>query len=190
MILICGLGNPGKKYENTRHNVGFKLIEKLVKDYNFKKEKKDKSKEIFKGTIEKKNIFLVKPLLFMNMSGSPISEIAKFYKIRNNNIFIIHDDLDFNLGKIKFKTGGGNGGHKGLISVDALIGKNYNRLRIGIGRPETKSLVNSYVLKKFNKDEQETIDMVLKSISKNLLFLLKKQYDYFFNKYHADFKNI
>ena len=189
MFLICGLGNPGEKYKDTRHNIGFKLIEKLILDYSFKKHKEDKTKEVFKGNIKKNNIFLIKPLLFMNQSGSPIKDIANFYKIKNINTFVVHDDLDLNLGKIKSKVGGGNGGHKGLISIDSLIGKNYNRLRIGIGRPKIKSLVSSYVLKRFNKDEQKIINLILNSISKNLLFLLKKQNDYFFNKFYEDMKN-
>ena len=165
MFLICGLGNPGEKYKDTRHNIGFKLIEKLVLDYSFKKHKEDKTKEVFKGNIKKNNIFLIKPLLFMNQSGSPIKDITNFYKIKNINTFVVHDDLDLNLGKIKSKIGGGNGGHKGLISIDSLIGKNYNRLRIGISRPKIKSLVSSYVLKRSGGD---------RAVAEACLYILRK----------------
>ena len=153
MFLICGLGNPGLKYVNTRHNVGFKLIDKLIVKYNFESYKKDKKKEIFKGSIGKYKCFLIKPLTFMNLSGTAIKEVLDFYKIKKNHLYVIHDDLDLKTGKIKIKLGGGNGGHNGLESIDEIIGKNYNRLRIGVDHPGSKDLVSKYVLSKFLKNE-------------------------------------
>ena len=145
MFLICGLGNPGKEYINTRHNVGFNLIDKLVKFYDFLPFKKDSKREIFKGQIENYSCLLMKPLNFMNLSGQPIQEITNFYKIKKKNIFIIHDDLDLELGKVKIKFGGGNGGHNGLLNIDEMIGNDYYRLRIGIDHPGMKHLVSNYV---------------------------------------------
>ena len=153
MFLICGLGNPGLKYVNTRHNVGFQLIDKLLVKYNFETYKKDKKKEIFKGYIGKNKCLLVKPLTFMNLSGIAIKEVLDFYKIKKNYLYVIHDDLDLKTAKIKIKVGGGNGGHNGLESIDKIIGKNYNRLRIGIDHPGSKDLVSQYVLSKFLKNE-------------------------------------
>ena len=109
MFLICGLGNPGKEYTNTRHNIGFNLIDKLSNFYNFLPFKKDTKKEVLKGNINHQSCLLMKPLNFMNLSGQPIQEIVSFYKIDKKKIYIIHDDLDLELGKVKLKFGGGNG---------------------------------------------------------------------------------
>ena len=167
MFLICGLGNPGKDYINTRHNIGFKLIDKLSKFYNFLPFKKDNKKEILKGLINNNSCLLMKPLNFMNLSGQPIQEIINFYKIEKEKIYIIHDDLDLELGKVKTKFGGGNGGHNGLASIDEMIGNNYNRIRIGIDHPKTKHLVSNYVLNKFTDDEKKIIEERLNKITKN-----------------------
>ena len=172
MFLICGLGNPGKEYINTRHNVGFSLIDKLAKFYNFSPYKKDSKKEILKGFIDNKSCMLMKPLNFMNLSGKPIQEIINFYKIEKKRIIIIHDDLDLELGKVKIKLGGGNGGHNGLSSIDEMIGNNYLRLRIGIDHPGIKDLVSSYVLNKFKQEEMENINYKLDKITKNFEILL------------------
>ncbi len=165
MFLICGLGNPGRKYVNTRHNVGFELIEKLINKYNFLPIKKDKEKELYKGKIGSYSCILMKPLTYMNLSGVPVKEILNFYKINKNKLYIIHDDLDLKISKVKIKIGGGNGGHNGLLSIDDAIGKNYNRIRIGIDHPGSKILVSRYVLNKFSNDEIKIIDNKLNNIS-------------------------
>ena len=172
MFLICGLGNPGKDYVNTRHNIGFQLVDKLSSFYNFSSFKKDKKKEILKGLINNNKCFLMKPLNFMNLSGQPIQEVMNFYKIENNKLFIIHDDLDLSLGKVKIKFGGGNGGHNGLSSIDEMIGENYYRLRIGIDHPGIKHQVSNYVLNKFTDVEMDVIDNKLNKITKNFEVLL------------------
>ena len=172
MFLICGLGNPGKEYINTRHNIGFNLVDKLASFYNFAPFKKDTKKEILKGIIANHSCLLMKPLNFMNLSGQPIREIISFYKIEKNKIFIIHDDLDLELGKVKIKLGGGNGGHNGLSSIDEMIGNDYYRIRLGIDHPGMKHLVSNYVLNKFNEDEIKKIDNQLDNITKNFDILL------------------
>ena len=172
MFLICGLGNPCKKFINTRHNVGFDLIDKLVLDYNFVIIKKDKKSELYKGRIGKNSCILIKPLTYMNISGKVVADILNFYKINKNKLYVLHDDLDLTTAKIKIKIGGGNGGHNGLLSIDNNIGKNYNRIRIGIDHPGNKNLVSSYVLGKFSKKEKNQINNKLKILSKyfELLF--------------------
>ena len=172
MFLICGLGNPGKEYINTRHNIGFNLIDKLASFYYFDPFKKDTKKEILKGIINNNSCLLMKPLNFMNLSGQPISEVISFYKIEKNKIFIIHDDLDLELGKVKIKFGGGNGGHNGLSNIDEIIGNDYYRIRVGIDHPGMKHLVSNYVLNKFKKDEIKKIDNQLDNIAKNFEILL------------------
>ena len=175
MFLICGLGNPGKDYINTRHNIGFNLIDKLSSFYNFLPFKKDSKKEVLKGEINHQKCLFMKPLNFMNLSGQPIQEIVNFYKIDKKKIYVIHDDLDLELGKVKLKFGGGNGGHNGLSNIDEMIGNNYNRIRIGINHPGSKDLVSSYVLNKFTKDEINTIEKKLDKVTNNFNILLDDQ---------------
>jgi len=172
MFLICGLGNPGKEYANTRHNIGFKLIDKLSNFYNFLPFKKDTKKEVLKGNINNQSCLLMKPLNFMNLSGQPIQEIVNFYKINKKKIYIIHDDLDLELGKVKLKFGGGNGGHNGLSNIDEMMGKDYNRIRIGINHPGSKDLVSNYVLNKFTNDEMSLIEKKLDKVTDNFNTLL------------------
>ncbi len=171
MFLICGLGNPGKEYINTRHNIGFKLVDELSNFYNFLPFKKDSKKEILKGDINHESCLLMKPLNFMNLSGQPIKEIINFYKIGKKKVYIIHDDLDLELGKVKLKYGGGNGGHNGLSNIDEMIGSDYNRIRIGIDHPGTKHLVSNYVLNKFSNDEMNYIEKKLNKITSNFEIL-------------------
>ena len=127
MWFICGLGNPDTEYKLTRHNLGFDVVNSLIKYNDFDLLKKDKNKILFKGKIEKKICYICKPQRYMNLSGPVISELTKFYKIPIEKIIIIHDDLDLTIGKIKIKVGGGNAGHNGLLSIDKCIGNNYKR---------------------------------------------------------------
>ena len=168
MFLICGLGNPGKKYTNTRHNIGFKLADKIITYFDLKKIKEDKIKQLFSGEINNTRVLVLKPLTFMNLSGKAVLEIVNFYKINKDNIFVIHDDLDLQLAKIKIKKGGGNGGHNGLQSIDEYLGENYNRIRIGIDHPGHKDLVSNYVLNNFANDEEKKIEKKLEKIKNNI----------------------
>ena len=160
MKLIVGLGNPGKKYKLTRHNVGFMVLDKLIQKSTV--EGWDKKFDSFfnKIIIDQKSIILLKPLTFMNISGYAVQKVKKFYGIDPNNIIIIHDDIDLELGKIKLKKGGGDGGHNGLKSIIKLIGSEFNRIRIGIGRPE-KISVSSYVLNNFREEEVPLLKKII-----------------------------
>ena len=168
MFLICGLGNPGVNYKKTRHNVGFHLVDNIILHFNFDKIKDDKIKELYSGVINNQKIFVLKPLTFMNLSGKAVSEIVNFYKIKLDHTFVIHDDLDLELSKVKIKQGGGNGGHNGLESIDQFIGENYFRIRIGIDHPGQRDLVSSYVLNKFSKSEEEIINKKIDKMVKNI----------------------
>ncbi len=168
MFLICGLGNPGTKYINTRHNIGFNLADKIIDHYDFSLIKEDKLKQLFSGKIKKNKVLILKPLTFMNLSGKPVLETINFFKININELFVIHDDLDLKLAKIKIKNGGGNGGHNGLLSIDDYLGTKYNRIRIGIDHPGQKDLVSKYVLSKFSKIEKDIINETLNIIINNL----------------------
>ena len=166
MWFLCGLGNPDKKYKFTRHNLGFNILDSIIEKNNCILIKKDKNKELYKGKIDIHDCLLCKPLNYINLSGPVIAELTNFYKIPKSKIIIIHDDLDLALGKIKIKTGGGNGGHNGLRSIDKNIGKNYIRLRVGIGHPGSKELVSSYVLEKFTHEDRKVIDNKINLLTK------------------------
>lgn len=166
MTLIVGLGNPGKEYENTRHNVGFMAID-AIKDENFK----DISSTKFFGELYKNgSLLLLKPQTFMNLSGKSVKAVNDFYK--PEKIIVIHDDLDLNFGALKFKIGGSSGGHNGLKSIDSLIGNNYERVRVGIGRG---SDVTSYVLGNFSKEQNENLPKILQMVKKSTLELVNSE---------------
>jgi PTH1 family peptidyl-tRNA hydrolase len=154
MLLIVGLGNPGIQYENTRHNIGFKVIDKLVYDF----EARDISKNAFHGELFKSsNILFLKPTTFMNLSGNSIQAVKNFYKIELEDIVVVHDDIDLPFSALRFKNGGGHGGHNGLRSIDAMVGKEYNRVRMGVDKPLYKSQVADYVLHDFSTEEEKIL---------------------------------
>lgn len=158
-MLIVGLGNPGSAYAQTRHNIGFMVIDELCRRHNVH----NVSKSSFEGELFKMGShFLLKPLTFMNLSGRSILAVKNFYKI--DEVIVIHDDLDLPFGALRFKNGGGHGGHNGLKSTDSAIGADYTRVRMGIGKPEHKSQVADYVLHPFSTDEQNKLtDWVAKA---------------------------
>ncbi len=168
MYLICGLGNPGINYKNTRHNIGFHIVDNIISHLDLIKIKEDKIKQLYSGKINTSKLLVLKPLTYMNLSGKAVSEIVNFYKIKLDKTFVIHDDLDLNLSKIKIKQGGGNGGHNGLESIDQFIGENYYRMRIGIDHPGHKDLVTNYVLNKFSKEEEKILNKKIDKIVKNI----------------------
>ena len=155
MLLIVGLGNPGIQYEDTRHNIGFKVIDKLVSDFGAV----DVSKNSFYGYLFKsKQTLFLKPTTFMNLSGKSLLAVKNFYKIELENIIVVHDDIDLPFSALRFKLGGGHGGHNGLRSIDSMIGKEYIRVRMGVGKPQHKSQVADYVLHNFSEDENIILD--------------------------------
>jgi PTH1 family peptidyl-tRNA hydrolase len=148
-MLIVGLGNPGAAYAKTRHNIGFMVIDELCRRHNVH----DVSKSSFDGELFKMGgHFLLKPMTYMNLSGKSILAVKNFYKI--DDVIVVHDDLDLPFGALRFKVGGGHGGHNGLKSADTSIGSEYIRVRMGIGKPEHKSQVADYVLHPFSGNEE------------------------------------
>ncbi len=150
MHLIVGLGNIGEKYQLTRHNVGFMVIDEITKNLSTSNIQKSN----FHSTLEKSAYDLYsKPTTYMNNSGMAVQAIKEYYKLEMEDIIVIHDDIDLPFGTVKFKIGGGHGGHNGLRSIDAHIGKEYIRVRIGVGKPQDKADVANYVLNNFSKEE-------------------------------------
>ena len=179
MLLFSGLGNPGQKFKHNRHNIGFILIDEISNKCEFKKKFKGLFGENQIGQIKS---YFLKPTTFMNLSGESLLEIKQFFKLKNENIFIIHDDLDLEIGKVKVKNGGSNAGHNGLESISSKIGNDYNRLRIGIAHPGQKDLVDKYVLSNFKNDEYDLILKTITSVKDNITVLIDKKFDEFSSK--------
>jgi PTH1 family peptidyl-tRNA hydrolase len=153
-MLFVGLGNPGSTYENTRHNIGYRVIDHLVSQL----EARDISKTSFHGKLSRHGtLFFLKPTTFMNLSGKSVIAVKQFFKIDTEKIIVIHDDIDLPFGAVRFKKGGGHGGHNGLKSIDNTIGREYIRVRVGVGKPIHKSQVSDYVLHPFPDDAESSV---------------------------------
>ena len=157
--LIVGLGNPGDKYEQTRHNAGFWFVDEVARQYSVELRPETKFFGLA-GRVQSNGMdfWLLKPSTFMNRSGQSIQALAKFYKIPVESILVVHDELDLPPGSAKLKVGGGHGGHNGLRDTIAAMGKNFMRLRLGIGHPGHKDMVVDYVLKNASKSDRQLID--------------------------------
>jgi len=157
--LIVGLGNPGADYEQTRHNAGFWFVDEIarLKGAHFRPEPKF-SGEVCKINLEGRDVWLLKPDTFMNRSGQAVQKLASFYKIPVDQILVAHDELDLEPGTARLKTAGGHGGHNGLRDIIAQLGKDFQRLRIGIGHPGHRDQVSDYVLHRASQDDQIAID--------------------------------
>ena len=167
MFLFAGLGNPGQNYAMNRHNVGFMAVDLLADSYDFPVWQKKAASMETAGRIDRNKIILLKPQSYMNKSGLPVAEVARFRKIPANHIFVFHDELDLAAGRIRVKQGGGHGGHNGLRDIDRHLGQDYWRIRIGIGRPDNPAMdVKSWVLADFTKIETNNwLKNLLRAIS-------------------------
>ena len=179
MLLFVGLGNPTSDSENNRHNIGFKIIDAINKKFNLSKQKPKFKGLLTTGNIENKKIYAIKPLTFMNNSGICIRELLEYFKIESGNVFVFHDDLDVEFGKIKVKFGGTDAGHNGIASIDKFIGKDYSRVRIGIGKPKGNIEIADYVLQNFDEEEIIKINEISDEITESLPILVKKDLDLF-----------
>ena len=182
MFLFIGLGNKGSKYLNNRHNIGFLFIDYLVKKYHFLKINNKLKSNLYKGNILNNDILLSQPLTMMNLSGESVKLVKSFYKIDKNNIFVFHDELDLDIGKIKFKFGGGSAGHNGIKNIDKHIGNEYYRIRIGINNKDNFSEVSKFVLSDFKSDEKILLDKKINLIDKNIMYVFKKDMNNFMNE--------
>ena len=184
-MLIVGLGNPGADYEKTRHNIGFMVIDELIARHNtMKLSSSSFDGELYKfqnSSVSLENHFLLKPLTFMNLSGDSVIKVKNFYKIED--VVVIHDDLDLPFGALRFKRGGGHGGHNGLKSIDSKIGREYIRVRMGIGKPEHRGEVVSYVLGKFSPQEEKDLSAFIDRAADSVTFLLDHSLDETRQKY-------
>ena len=184
MILIVGLGNPGNQYEQTRHNIGFDVIDYMANKYNI-----DVNREKFKGIcgegfIENKKVILLKPLTYMNLSGESIRELANFYKLEDDEIIVVYDDISLDIARLRIREKGSAGGHNGIKSIiQNLGGDKFPRVKVGVGQPKD-NLVN-HVLGKFSKEDREHIEKVIPVVSDAIVEIVKNDAKESMNKFNG-----
>ena len=179
MLLFVGLGNPSPDNEDNRHNIGFKIIDAINQKFGLSKQKPKFKGLLTTGKIGSKKVYAIKPLTFMNNSGICIRELIEYFKIDSSDVIVFHDDLDVDFGKIKAKFGGSSAGHNGIESIDKFIGKDYSRVRIGIGKPNSQNGAVEHVLKNFDEEEKIKLENIKKNITESLPILLDKKLDLF-----------
>ena len=182
MLLFVGLGNPNLNNFNNRHNVGFLAIDAINTKFKLSKQKPKFKGLLTTGNIDEQKVYAIKPLTFMNSSGICIKELIEYFKIDVKDVFVFHDDMDIDIGKVKVKFGGSNAGHNGIESIDKNIGKHYSRIRIGIGRPKNNAIGADHVLENFSTDETQSVEEVTKNILESFSILIKKDLDLFSSK--------
>jgi PTH1 family peptidyl-tRNA hydrolase len=186
--IIVGLGNPGTEYANTRHNAGFWFVDDVARKFGgvFKSEKKFNG-ELARSVIHGRDVLLLKPTTFMNLSGQALQPLMNFYKVAIENVLVVHDDLDLPVGTIRLKQGGGHGGHNGLRDIIARCGgNNFQRLRIGIGHPGEKSKVTGHVLKKASDEDTRVIEDGISRVIAELDLIVNGDSQKAMHKLHSD----
>jgi PTH1 family peptidyl-tRNA hydrolase len=191
MYLIFGLGNPGSRYQFTRHNIGFMVLEKIAAQWEVELKQKSFDALWNRGKIAGKNVLLAMPQTYMNLSGNAVRELLAYFKVDKSNLIVVHDDLDLRFGTVRLKNGGGDAGHKGLKSITTCLGSaDYMRVRIGIGKPSDKSRVEDYVLERFRSEESVTLEQIIQSASEAAAEIVTSGVQQAMAKYHAKNKNI
>jgi PTH1 family peptidyl-tRNA hydrolase len=185
-FFLAGLGNPGKEYEQNRHNIGFMVLNRFATKHGESFSKYEKQALITKFSIEKKRLILAKPQTFMNRSGKAIVPLVRYYKIPLENMLIAYDDIDLPFGIIRIRPSGGAGGHKGLASIINQLGTNkFPRMRIGIGRPPGKQNAASYVLKNFSASESDDLEIILETSCEAMIVFLQDGIEAAMNRFNS-----
>ena len=183
MRLVVGLGNPGVRYARNRHNVGFMAVDAIARRHGSPAFRNRFNGVVAEAVIAGERRLLLKPQTFMNASGESVAEAARFFKIPAEDIVVIHDEIDLRPGKLRVKRGGGNAGHNGLRSIDPLIGPDYWRVRIGVGHPGVKELVQPYVLQNFAADEVvDWVEPLIDAVAETVPLLLTGAPDAFMSE--------
>jgi PTH1 family peptidyl-tRNA hydrolase len=183
MRLVVGLGNPGSRYAKNRHNIGFMAVDAIARRHRYPGFRSRFKGELGEGSIEGERVLLLKPQTFMNASGESVGEAARFFRILPSEVFVIHDEIDLRPGKVRAKRGGGSAGHNGLRSIDALFGADYWRVRIGVGHPGIKELVQPYVLRNFPGEELTGwVEPLLDAIAETIPLLVEGAPDAFMSE--------
>ncbi|PAB57641.1 aminoacyl-tRNA hydrolase [Anaeromicrobium sediminis] len=185
MYVIVGLGNPGKEYNKTRHNVGFDVIDKIAENNNIDINKVKHKAVIGQGRINNEKVMLVKPITYMNLSGRSLKEIVDYYKVDISKIIVIYDDIDTEVGKMRIRMKGSAGTHNGMKSIIyELVSDKFPRIRIGIGKPEYGKLAD-FVLGKFSKEQQPLIEEIIDKAADSVEFIIKDGIDLAMNRYNG-----
>jgi len=184
MLLLVGLGNPGARYVGNRHNVGFMAVQEVAKRHGIAPWRRRFQGVACEGPIAGERVLLLLPGTYMNESGRAVAEAAQFYKLAPGSITVLHDEIELPPSKVRVKTGGGIAGHNGLRSISEHIGNDYRRVRIGIGHPGHKDLVEHYVLSDFAKSERPWVEALLPILADNVDFLVRGEDASFQNKVH------
>jgi len=172
MLLLVGLGNPGPRYAGNRHNIGYMAVDAIVRRHGFAPWRTRFQGQVSEGRLGALKLLALKPETYMNESGRAVGEALRFYKLAPEAVVVFHDEIDLRFGKVKVKRGGGAGGHNGLRSLDAHIGPDYRRVRLGIGHPGHKDLVHPHVLKDFSKEETKAVGTLIDAVAAELPKLL------------------
>ncbi|KQZ87089.1 peptidyl-tRNA hydrolase [Mesorhizobium sp. Root157] len=181
MLLFAGLGNPGAKYANNRHNVGFMAADAIARRHSFSPWSRKFQAEIAEGKLGSEKVLLIKPQTFMNLSGQSVGEALRFYKLEPSAVTVFYDEIDLAAGKVRVKVGGGSGGHNGIRSLDQHIGKDYRRVRIGVGHPGAREMVHGHVLGDFSKADQEWLDVLIEAVAGGVGLIAKGDDSSFMN---------
>ena len=182
MLVFAGLGNPGERYARQRHNVGFMAADAIHRRHSFSPWTKKFQALVSEGRLGSDRVLLVKPQTYMNESGQAVGEALRFYKLEPSAVTVFYDEIELPAGKIRVKTGGGAAGHNGIRSLDQHLGKDYRRVRIGIGHPGIKEMVMPHVLSDFAKADHEWLDPLLDALADNAAMLVEGDENGFMNR--------
>ena len=186
MYVVVGLGNPGKQYEKTRHNVGFDVIDILAKEYCISVSKIKHKALIGEGRVKNEKVLLVKPQTYMNLSGETLIDIYNYYKVDMENIIVIYDDIDLDVGKIRIRKKGSGGTHNGMRSIIKCLGdNNFPRVRVGVSKPKPGQDLADFVLSRFRKEENDDIELGLEKAAKSVDVMIRDNIDLAMNKYNG-----
>lgn len=186
MYVVVGLGNPGKQYDKTRHNVGFDVIDILAKEYGISVSKIKHKALIGEGRVGNEKVLLVKPQTYMNLSGETLIDIYNYYKIDMENIIVVYDDIDLDVGKIRIRKKGSGGTHNGMRSITKCLGSNdFPRVRVGVSKPRPGQDLADFVLSRFRKEENDDVELGLEKAAKAVDAMIRENIDLAMNKYNG-----
>ena len=184
MRLFVGLGNPGSKFANNRHNIGFMVVDELARRHGFAPWRRRFQGETSEGTLTGERVILLKPATYMNVSGNAVQDASQFFKLTEDDVVVFHDEIELPRAKVRVKVGGGIAGHNGLRSISAHIGNEYRRVRLGVGHPGVKELVHAHVLNDFAKSERPWVEALVDAVAENAALLVAAKDSAFQNKVH------
>ncbi len=182
MLLLVGLGNPGPRYAQNRHNIGFMAVDEIVRRHSFQPWRKRFQAEVAEGRLAGDKVLAMKPQTYMNESGRAVGEALRFFKLEPEQVFVLYDEIDLAPNKLRVKRGGGSGGHNGIRSLESHIGKDFWRVRLGVGHPGQKELVHGHVLNDFAKADQAWLEKLLDAVALEMPSLLAGDAPHFMTK--------